>query len=408
MMPILVAFIGAGIALIGYTNAQIQALYNEAIITRQVAALLTEKMLYMISMIILVIGTLLFFYMQYLIKQIEMPLRGLTKELKEVDQKKLTHHLRQYDMEEINSIAIAMDSMRERYYRTIRMLEYQKVKAESVLAYLEEGIFILDEDGYIVDQNHYITSTIHQGDTQGKCHIQNVLRDAGCQGMLQKVFEEGHTATEASCEMVKNDRLYHVRIGRIGDETLHHGYLVILTDITKTRQLEAIRYQFVTNVTHELKTPLTSIQGFVETLQNGAIENKDVAKRFLDIIDIEAKRLYRLIQDILLLSEIENMEGICNQDVWLQQPVKEAMDLLQTDALKKAISLKLCVESDILLEKVSYDHVKQVMVNLIGNAIKYTDQGEVNICLFREKGQACLTVTDTGIGIPEEIGRAHV
>ena len=87
-----------------------------------------------------------------------------------------------------------------------------------------------------------------------------------------------------------------------------YEYLLLIKDVTQLRDLEEMKYQFVSNVSHELKTPLTSIQGFVETLQAGAIENKEVAYRFLNIIDIETKRLYRLIQDILLLSEIENMD----------------------------------------------------------------------------------------------------
>lgn len=379
------------------THKVLTAFYEEGVLSKVVLELVSEKLIYSLLGIGLVVSTLLYVVLQYLLKQMTAPIQELTAEAKQFSKNNLPHNLRKYEWEEMNGLAAAFDKMRERFYRNVRKLEYEKSKAESVLSHLEEGILILDEEGYIREYNGCAKKFL-EVETFNKCHISNILRDPICQGMLGQALEKKQTA---SCEVAKKERMLYIRIGLIGEGDSPYGYIVTLTDVTKTRQLEAIRYQFVTNVTHELKTPLTSIQGFVETLQNGAIENKEVATRFLDIIDIEAKRLYRLIQDILLLSEIENMEEVCSEEVALREVVDEVITLIKGQADAKKIALEVEIDETILLSQVSHDHVKQVVLNLIGNAVRYTDEGKVHIYLGSEDGKKIFTVTDTGIGIQE-------
>ncbi len=117
--------------------------------------------------------------------------------------------------------------------------------------------------------------------------------------------------------------------------------MIIIEDVTKMRKLELIRQEFVSNVTHELKTPLTSIKGFVDTLKHGAMQDPEVAERFLDIIDIEAERLALLIEDILLLSEIESMKIDRQVDTYsVATIVDEVVDILSMKAQKKRIEVR--------------------------------------------------------------------
>lgn len=383
-----------------YMSDIFAGLYKTEVLTREAVQLLNEKMVYSVIGVGVITSIVAWVILQHILNQIVKPVEELTKEAHAFGKEKYTHSLRQYELEEMNALAIAFDKMCERFHRTVRKLRYEKSKAESVLGHLEEGILILDEEGYITEFNKGIEDYLAMPKEFKKCHVKNILRDPLCQNMLNNALEKG---LPASCEVVKGERVLHIRTGLIQDSgEKAYGYIVTLTDITKTRQLEAIRYQFVTNVTHELKTPLTSIQGFVETLQNGAIENQEVAKRFLDIIDIETKRLYRLIQDILLLSEIENMDELCSEEVKLEEVVREVESLLEPEAMKKGIALEIKIEESIILTQVSYDHIKQIIVNLMGNAIKYTDQGQVCVTLGKESEQRILQVEDTGIGISQK------
>jgi len=169
-------------------------------------------------------------------------------------------------------------------------------------------------------------------------------------------------------------------------------------------ELQQMRSEFVANVSHELKTPLTSIRGFVDTLRNGHIENPAVQGRFLEIIDIEAERLHQLISDILQLSEIEGMKS----DPELQQfDISALLDdvatLLDDKASERHVQI-IVEDSEVLPVLASKYRVKQILINLVDNAIKYNKPGgRVYIRTTREPDQiVAIRVRDTGEGIPAE------
>ena len=167
--------------------------------------------------------------------------------------------------------------------------------------------------------------------------------------------------------------------------------------------MEQIRTEFVSNVTHELKTPLTSIRGFIETLRNGAINDPDVAEKFLEIIDIEAERLYMLINDILHLSEIETKQKDNNIETYEFEPiVEEVLSILQGAADKKNVALISEVKNDIKITA-NRDRIKQMLINLIENGIKYNNEGgNVMISANKAEGKVIFSVKDSGIGIAKE------
>jgi two-component system phosphate regulon sensor histidine kinase PhoR len=172
---------------------------------------------------------------------------------------------------------------------------------------------------------------------------------------------------------------------------------------------ENIRREFVANVTHELKTPLTSIAGFAETLEGSAGDDPAVRSKFLNIIMIETQRLSRLIDDILVLSDIESGREIPKDvDISVKQAISEVLGALEPQANAKNISLHFEAEYDMYISG-DYDRFKEMMFNLIENAIKYSDSGK-NVYVTAEKvmgedaedGQVVICVRDEGIGISDE------
>ena len=335
----------------------------------------------------------------HLFKKMNSVLTKLTAEAKGIELKSERHILRNHDIPEFEALIHAFDGMKEHYYRTTRKLAYQKSKAESVVNNLPDGIIIIDKEGYIIEENSHAMKYIDGLDVaQSNLSIHYVLREPLAKKMIEDALEN---KKYSSCEIIREDKILHLRIHPIARGQKNYGYMIMIVDITRTRQLEEIRYQFVSNVTHELKTPLTSIQGFVETLKEGALENPLVARRFLDIIDVEAKRLYRLIQDILVLSEIENMNQEVTGSVQLDEIVKGVYNMTEKEARDKGIMLR--VETDlIVLKKVNADHLKQVLMNLVSNAIRYTDQGSIDIEIKENTNEVMMRIKDTGIGIPKE------
>ncbi|WAM30486.1 sensor histidine kinase [Caldicellulosiruptor naganoensis] len=206
------------------------------------------------------------------------------------------------------------------------------------------------------------------------------------------------------------NKILKVTKKRIKYEENKEGILLIVSDITIIKKLEKMRSDFVANVSHELKTPLTSIKGFVETLRDGAIEDKDVAMKFLNIIEVEVERLVRLINDLLYLSEIENAKIEINEEeeeeVNIKDVVDECVQLLKLKAESKDIKIHLDVDSELKI-KMYRDWLKQLFINLIDNAIIYNKEGgEVFIIVEKSADKILIKVKDTGIGIPQnEIDR---
>lgn len=167
-------------------------------------------------------------------------------------------------------------------------------------------------------------------------------------------------------------------------------------------RVENIRRGFVANVTHELNTPLTSISGFIETLQEGAAEDPETRTKFLDIIAIETARLQRLIEDLLVLSEIENKRESTLETINIKYSVDKTVDIVLPIAEKRGISLLVDVDKELTIEG-NEDRFIQMMMNLIENAIKYSNEnGRVWIEGHREAGHIVLGVKDEGIGIDHQ------
>ena len=182
------------------------------------------------------------------------------------------------------------------------------------------------------------------------------------------------------------------------------GALAMVEDITELRRLEQVRTDFVANVSHELKTPLTSIKGFVETLLDGAINNPPMAEKFLKIIMLEAERLTRLINDILSISKLESgMNDVPTERVQLDKMAFEVADMLRIHAEEKQVTINAHRNKKPVYIIGNPDHVEQMLINLIENAIKYNKPGgSVTVHVFGNDREANVTISDTGIGIPEE------
>ena len=196
-------------------------------------------------------------------------------------------------------------------------------------------------------------------------------------------------------------RLY---VSPMSDEGKVVGALAMVEDITEIRRLEQVRTDFAANVSHELKTPLTSIRGFVETLENGAIDNPDMAHKFLRIIMLETERLTRLINDILSISKLESgQDEVSIEQIRLDKMAYDVADMLAIHAQEKEVSINCHMNSTPVNIMGNADRVEQMLINLVENAIKYNKPGgSVTVQVFSNGVQANIAISDTGIGIAAE------
>ncbi|MEE1313158.1 MAG: ATP-binding protein [Lachnospiraceae bacterium] len=243
---------------------------------------------------------------------------------------------------------------------------------------------------------------------------------------VRKITDPVYDISEKAEQIAAGDYKIHIRPTGTGHiyrlsrsldhmvESLRNNQKTLEKQNEELREMEELRAQFVSNVTHELKTPLTSIRGFVDTLREGAINDEKVAMRFLDIIDIESARLSRLISDVLSLSEIEQrkdgeiiycnvVETVSEVEEIIHMKMKKKKKELKK-AGKKPSEVKLLVEigDDIPDYPCDEAHMKEVLINLVDNALKYTSEGSVTLRVFEWNHILHILVMDTGIGIAEE------
>ncbi|MCX8131129.1 MAG: ATP-binding protein [Clostridia bacterium] len=314
--------------------------------------------------------------------------------------------------DEFGLLSKTFNDMAAKLEETVDNLIDKNVKFDSIMNSMINGIVAVDTKYRIIlinDMAREMFNVKNEAEVLGH-NILELVRNNQINAYVKKAVEQNTSLINEVIIGPPEDKVLRVYTNPIKPKDseysgLHEisGGIIFIQDITNIKKLEQIRTEFVSNVTHELKTPLTSIRGFVETLRSGAINNADVSEKFLEIIDIEAERLYMLINDILQLSEIENRQKDSNIEKHnLKSIVEEVLSILQGVAEKKGITVTDEIDSNITIIA-NKDRIKQMLINLIDNAIKYnSENGAVNVKSYRSEGKVVIIVSDTGIGIAQE------
>lgn len=311
------------------------------------------------------------------------------------------------DYEETGGLAEAMNQMASQLNERIQTITQQRNELEAVLSNMVEAVFVIDKEKQIVRFNQATLNLFHLNPTEvlGKS-IHEVIRNADFLRFVTKTFSSSGTVEDDFVLHQNEDRFLqaHGSILRSAKEETT-GALLVLNDVTRLKTLENIRRDFVANVSHELKTPITSIKGFVETLQFGAINDKQNVNDFLDTIAKHADRLTAIIDDLLSLSRIE--QGTEKKQIDLQKghlkPVLMSSVLIcDRKMAEKKITIDLDCNDEISAG-INPPLLEQAVVNLIDNAIKYSDpESIIRIHTEQIDQEVVITVQDQGCGIPKE------
>lgn len=340
------------------------------------------------------------------VKVISAPIREVTKAAERISEGDYGIKIYTREKAEIGRLAKAFNLMATNLKASMHKLTRRNIELEAMLRSMESGVVAIDEANAILFYNQAFAGMVggRSKDYSGKS-LYNVMRNAVTFEAVDAVRESGESEVrEGYLAGGDNEPFRNFRVTAaplVNEEHKNLGILLILDDVTQMKKLENIRTEFVSNVTHELKTPLTSIRGFIDTLKGGAIEDADTARRFLDIIDIEAERLYSLIQDILILSEIEQKKDYevtaCSTDPC----IRSVIELLEHN-VKEGVTIVYEPAPYIKPYYCNPDRMKQLIINLLDNAIKYTEKGTITVGCREEGEELILSVADTGIGMKQE------
>lgn len=308
--------------------------------------------------------------------------------------------------DQIGELVDSLNQMSIKLNNSFTEMNQKNAELTSILSNMNHGVIAIDKNNRIIHLNESARKVFKispDDEVVGKSLLE-VYRESFVLELIMHL--ENKVCEKTSFESrVHSNQILKVYINRIDDNNdISNGHIIILEDITLLKNLEKMRRDFVANVSHELKTPITTIKGFIETIQANNITDPVTLERFYTIISEESDRLSRLVSDILVLSQLENKGGFEKKYETLQLDVeiRQIYDILKLSAEKKQTELELICQDPVDMEFIP-DEFRQMMINLIDNAIKYSEpKHRVEVILNEQDGWIRIQVKDQGYGIPEK------
>lgn len=367
-----------------------------------------DAMFEMINNIIFVMLTTIMattLLINYFINRELKPLEEASAFAREIASGKYGQQLTMIREDQIGELVESLNQMSVQLNNSFTEMNQKNAELTVILSNMNHGVIAIDNKHHIVHLNDAARKVLRipmKEAVIGK-NILEVYRESFILELMN--YLENDACEKMSFESrIHSNQMLRVYINQIEENNSINGHIIIFEDITLLKNLEKMRRDFVANVSHELKTPITTIKGFIETIQVNRITDPQTLERFYTIIYEESDRLSRLVSDILVLSQLENKGGFERKFELLHTDteIMQIFDILKLSAEAKDTRLALTAEGSIELEFVA-DEFRQMMINLIDNAIKYSEPGQqVEVVLAEQAEVVVIRVRDHGYGIPEK------
>lgn len=319
----------------------------------------------------------------------------------------LAYRLPVFASAETELLAKTMNDMAANLDERMQTIIRQRNELEAVLSSMNEGVIAISMEEKIISVNQSAARMFHI-ESSGLLNrsIQETVRNPDFQRFVRISILDENIHEEDIFFHLKEESLLNTRSAPLKNAAGERiGVLIILNDVTRLRRLENMRRDFAANVSHEIKTPLTAIKGFTETLKAGALNHPEEAARFVEIIENHTNRLIAIIEDLMKLSIIEQSSDnktIMLQDCRVLPVISEAIKICLPKADEKGIQI-LCACDEALTAKLNAALIEQAFVNLLDNAVKYSESGSIiEIEATKRNSEIAIVFQDHGIGIGQE------
>lgn len=304
--------------------------------------------------------------------------------------------------DEIGELGRAIDGVADQLRSRMADLATEEARLAAMLDAMTEAVFVTDATGRIVIVNEAFSriARIVPGEAVGRTPIE-AIRSPDLHRAVGEAQRGESTSVEFEIRSNEGLRVLHATVAPMNREM---GVVVVMHDVTRLKEIDRIRRDFVANASHELRTPLTAIRGYAETLRGGAHAQAETAERFLDVILRHTIRLQRIVDDLVSLSRAESPDSAMElSDVDARTVLLEVVHGLETNAAAREISLEIDVPESLPPARTNENALDEILVNLVDNAIKYTPMsGKVRIHARSTDDRVVLEVWNSGPGIPPQ------
>lgn len=345
--------------------------------------------IYIICGIVLMISLCIIYIYTY---GLTRPIRELTNAAKKFSEGDFNIKVISHKKDDIGYMINAFNDMTAYIRKLIEELTYRKSSLDTIISSMREGLCLIDESGSISEANNSFRKIIEDDDDILNKKYWEVVKNPELAAFISEVNKE----RKALSREIVMKNTYYLGSGLITGE---NELLILVHNINELKNIERIKKDIVANVSHELRSPLTAIKGFIETLEG---ELSEQGKEFLNIIQRNVNRLINIVNDLLTLSRLERGEHLEMTELNLVSVVKNICKVFEGKVLQKNIRLQIDLPEILPPIRADEFKIEQLLSNLIDNAIHYTDKGEIVISACKEDRFVCITVSDTGCGIPED------
>ena len=359
----------------------------------------TLELVWVISIILFSIFSIIF--INNILKVITKPLSNIADNAGKFGDDNEIKYLEEGKKNTDDKFSKTINSMTEELRQNLDNVNKQKNQTEAILLHIKDGIISVDLNGNVTYIN---PAAINFFDlTQDDNTFDKIFKKIGIDVNLEKiVYLDDLTSSEQ--KVFINEKYINIFFAPVKDlKKIPNGIIILLQDITEHVKLDNMRKEFVADVSHELKTPITSILGYTETLLEGDYD-KETQVKFLNVIESESHRMAKLVSDLLTLSRYDNNKNKTEiTDIDLGDLTKKCLEKLKVEIEKKQHKIECFVTAEVPLVKVDKYGIERVILNILTNAIKYTpENGNIKIYVGFVYNDAYIKVIDNGIGIPEK------
>ena len=338
-------------------------------------------------------------------KSITDPINDVTKQAERMSYGDFSQEVVVKSEDEIGRLAEMFNLLREKLDFTLSEMSNEKSKLETILKYMADGLLAVELSGRFMHINPAAMQMLDILPEDLEDHTYDQIMEKCGKHLSLEALLKGSKTGGAQDTFDFRGSVFAMRYDRFKNESGQDmGVIILIQDITERQKLENMQTDFVANVSHELKTPLTTVKSYAETLLDGAIDDRDTAISFLNIIDTEADRMNRLVKDLLQLSRIDHKrERWSMKESNITALLKSVIPKIELSARQKQQHLNVLFDEDAkILVNIDKDRIEQVILNILSNAIKYTNEGgRIDIDVLEGGGNVKIIVSDNGIGISE-------